>query len=106
MSGITFEILVVASWIVFGLIVGWAGQFLMRSRHTGRTLIALLLGAVGAVIGGLLSRLIFGFGFKVPNSPEDLTVPSYILSLAFAVLGAIVLDSIYRIAIDKSRADG
>jgi|GEM_PF-2158139 uncharacterized membrane protein YeaQ/YmgE (transglycosylase-associated protein family) len=106
MSGVTFEILVVVSWIVFGLIVGYSGQFLMRSRHTGSTFVSLLLGAIGAVIGGLLSRLIFGFGFKISNSPEDLTLASYILSLAFALFVAILLDAIYRIMIDRSSAEG
>lgn len=106
MTGLAFEIVVVLSWIVFGLAVGLVGHFLMRSRHTGSRKISLLLGAVGALAGGLLSRLIFGFGFKVPNSPEDLTIPSYILSLTFAVLGAIVLDAIYRIMIDRGKAEG
>ncbi|GIU81494.1 MAG: GlsB/YeaQ/YmgE family stress response membrane protein [Acidobacteria bacterium] len=101
-----FEVAVILSWVVFGAIVGLVAQALMRSRHTGSLKISLILGVVGALIGGLLGRAIFGFGFKVPNSPEDLTIPSYILSLAFAVLGAIILDSVYRIAIDKKQADG
>lgn len=101
-----FEVVVVLSWIVFGAIVGLVAQGLMRSRHTGSLKISLVLGAVGALIGGFLGRAIFGFGFKVPNSPEDLTIPSYILTLVFAVLGAIILDSVYRIAIDRKQADG
>ncbi|MCS6873497.1 MAG: GlsB/YeaQ/YmgE family stress response membrane protein [Pyrinomonadaceae bacterium] len=101
-----FEALVLLSWVVFGLIVGFVGHFLMRSRHTGSWKLSLILGAVGALIGGFLGRLLFGFGFKVPNSTEDLTIPSYILSLIFAVLGAIIFDSVYRIVIDRSKSEG
>lgn len=98
--------LAVISWIAFGLIVGLIAQFLMSGRHTGNFKISLLLGIVGAVVGGALGRLVFGFGFSPPNSPEDFTVPSYILSLLFAVLGAIVFDAAYRISLDRKTADG
>jgi len=101
-----FEVMVVLSWIVFGIVIGLIAQWFMRSRHTGNLKISIILGAIGSLIGGLLGRVIFGFGFKVPNSAEDLTVPSYILSLTFAVLGAIILDSAYRIAIDRKQSDG
>jgi Predicted membrane protein len=101
------EVIPILSWIVFGLITGLIAQFLMSTRHTGNFWISLLLGAVGALVGGLLGRLVFGFGASYRwQSPEDLWTPSYILSLLFAVLGAIVFDAAYRIAIDRKTADG
>ena len=99
--------LAVISWMVFGLIVGLIAQFLMSGRHTGNFKISLLLGAIGAIVGGFLGRLIFGYGSSGRwQSPEDLTVPSYMLSLLFAVLGAIIFDAAYRISIDRKTADG
>lgn len=101
------EIIPIASWIVFGLITGLVAQFLMSGRHTGNFKISLLLGAIGAIVGGFLGRLIFGYGSSGRwQSPEDLTVPSYMLSLLFAVLGAIIFDAAYRITIDRKTADG
>lgn len=101
------DIVSVISWIVFGLITGLIAQFLMSGRHTGNSKISLLLGAVGAIVGGFLGRMVFGYGTGGRwQSPEDLTVPSYILSLLFAVLGAIIFDAIYRITIDRKTADG
>jgi uncharacterized membrane protein YeaQ/YmgE (transglycosylase-associated protein family) len=96
----------IISWIVLGVVVGLVLKFLMASRHTGGLWTTLLLGIGGAVIGGILGRMVFGFGFMTMNSPEDFTVPSYALNLLFAVLGAIVLSAAYRIFLDKGTADG
>lgn len=106
MFGTNEIIVTVITWIVFGLIVGLIARFLMASRHTGGMMTTLLLGIGGAVIGGIIGRLIFGFGFKTGNSPEDFTVPSFMLNLLFAISGAIALSAIYRIAIDRKTADG
>src|SRR5215213_2672553 len=96
----------IVSWIIFGLIVGWIARFLMSSRHTGGMWTTLLLGVGGAIIGGVIGRFIFGFGFRTGNSPEDFTVPSFLLNLLCAVLGAIALSAAYRIFLDREAADG
>jgi uncharacterized membrane protein YeaQ/YmgE (transglycosylase-associated protein family) len=96
----------VVSWIIFGLIVGLIAKFLMSSRHTGGMLTTILLGVGGAIIGGVIGRFIFGFGFRTGNSPEDFTVPSYLLNLLCAVLGAVALSAAYRIFLDRGEADG
>lgn len=96
----------VISWLVFGVIVGYILWFLMSSRHTGGLMTTLLFGIGGAVIGGILGRLIFGFGFRTGNSPEDFTVPSFLLNLLFAIVGAIALSAAYRIALDRKTSDG
>lgn len=96
----------VISWVVFGLIVGLIARFLMASRHTGGMLPTILLGIGGAIIGGIIGRLIFGFGFRTGNSPEDFTLPSFFLNLLFAVVGAIALSAAYRIMLDRKTSDG
>lgn len=103
----TNEILwTIISWIIFGLIVGLIARFLMASRHTGGMLTTILLGIGGAIVGGIIGRFIFGFGFRTGNSPEDFTLPSFLLNLLCAIVGAIALSAAYRIFLDKSTADG
>jgi uncharacterized membrane protein YeaQ/YmgE (transglycosylase-associated protein family) len=71
-------------WIVIGVIAGWLTGKLMRGAGYG-ILMDLLLGLVGAVIGGW----IFGF----------LRIPAYGLvgGLASATVGAVVLVAIARL---------
>ena len=70
-------------WILIGIIAGWLTGKLMRGAGFG-ILMDLILGLVGAVIGGWL------FGM--------LGIPSYGLvgSLAAATTGAVILVAIAR----------
>lgn len=96
----------IISWVVLGVVVGLILKFLLASRQNGGLWTTLLLGIGGAIVGGIFGRMVFGFGFMTHNSPEDFTVPSYMLNLLFAILGAIILTAAYRIFIDRSAADG
>ena len=71
-------------WILIGIIAGWLTGKLMRGAGYG-ILMDLILGLVGAVIGGW----IFGL----------LRIPAYGLvgSLAAATVGAVVLVAISRL---------
>jgi uncharacterized membrane protein YeaQ/YmgE (transglycosylase-associated protein family) len=106
MFGTSELLFTIIAWVVFGLIVGWIAKFLMSSRHTGGMWTTLLLGIGGAIIGGIIGRFVFGFGFKTGNSPEDFTLPSFLLNLLCAILGAIALSAAYRIFLDREAADG
>lgn len=74
----------VIAWIVFGALAGWAANVVVggRERRPQGCLISVLVGIVGAALGGLLYRLITGrekfFEFDFG-------------SFGVAVLGAIVL---------------
>jgi uncharacterized membrane protein YeaQ/YmgE (transglycosylase-associated protein family) len=46
----------IISWIVFGLIAGLIAKFLMPGRDPGGFIITILLGIVGAVIGGFIAN--------------------------------------------------
>ena len=106
MFGTNEIIWTVVSWVIFGLIVGLIAKFLMSSRHTGGMMTTILLGIGGAIIGGIIGRVLFGFGFRTGNSPEDFTLPSFLLNLLCAVVGAIALSAAYRIFLDKNTSDG
>jgi uncharacterized membrane protein YeaQ/YmgE (transglycosylase-associated protein family) len=86
-------------WIVFGLIAGAVAQFLMPGRDVGQSanargfLITTLLGIVGAVVGGYLSSVLFGWdvtGFNLP-------------SFAIAIGGALLLLFVYRLVAPARR---
>jgi uncharacterized membrane protein YeaQ/YmgE (transglycosylase-associated protein family) len=74
-------------WIVFGLIVGALAKLLMPGKDPGGIVVTMLLGIVGAVIGGFIGRMIGWYG---PGEPAGLIM---------AVLGAILVLFIYRKAV-------
>ena len=79
-------------WIVLGLVAGIIAKFIMPGRDPGGFIITILLGIVGALVGGFIStKLGLGdvTGFNIP-------------SIIIAVLGAILLLVIYRAV--KSRS--
>ena len=80
----------VLSWIVFGLIVGIVAKFLMPGRDPGGIIVTMLLGIIGAVIGGFLGRAL---GFYGPNQAAGFLM---------SVVGAIVLLGIYRLVARRS----
>ncbi len=78
----------ILGWIVFGLIAGVIAKLLMPGRDPGGCIITILLGVVGAFVGGFIFEQLTGR----PDVMEfDLG------SLAVAVVGAIVVLLIYRL---------
>ena len=81
----------ILSWIVFGLIAGIIAKLLMPGRDPGGCIITMLLGVVGAFVGGFFYRLVTGtevlyFGFDLR-------------SFAIAVVGAVVVLAVYRLVL-------
>jgi len=74
------------SWIVFGLIAGIIAKFIMPGRDPGGFIITIIIGILGAVLGGWLATQ-FGMG--------DVTGFD-IRSFVIAVVGALILLFIYR----------
>jgi len=59
----------VLSWMLCGLIVGLIARFLVPTRPSMSLLLTMLLGIVGAVVGGFLYSLILG----APSEPFSLS---------------------------------
>lgn len=78
-------------WIIFGLIAGAIAKFLMPGKDPGGIIITILIGIVGAVIGGFISSAL-GFG-----DVSGFNFPSLII----AVLGSIILLIIYRTVVSR-----
>ena len=71
-------------WIIFGGLAGWVASLLMKSN--GSVLSDIIVGIIGAIIGGFLMSLIGQSGVTTFN----------LYSFLVAVLGACVLIAIMR----------
>ncbi len=83
----------ILAWIILGLIAGAIAKAIMPGRDPGGFVVTALIGIVGAVIGGFLGNMIFGIGGV---SGVD------IRSILIAVVGALVLLWVYRMATRRS----
>lgn len=68
-------------WIIFGALAGWLASVIMKNDHNQGTLMDIVMGVVGAMVGGFLMGLVgkpgvTGFNFY---------------SFFVAVIGAVVL---------------
>ena len=83
----------IISWIILGLIVGALAKWIMPGKDPGGIIITIVIGIVGALIGGFLSSLV-GLG----------TVTGLNLgSIIIALVGALILLWLYRLIKDKAR---
>ena len=74
----------IIGWIIFGLIVGVVAKVLMPGRDPGGMIVTILLGIVGALIGGFIGRMLGWYGEGDP------------VGFIMAVIGAIVVLFGYR----------
>jgi uncharacterized membrane protein YeaQ/YmgE (transglycosylase-associated protein family) len=74
----------ILGWIVFGLIVGVVAKLLMPGKDPGGVVVTILLGIVGALVGGFIGRAL---GLYPPGHPTGFIM---------ATLGAILLLFVYR----------
>jgi len=72
------------AWVVFGAIVGWVANIVVGGKYRRRQgcLVSIIVGVVGAALGGLLYRAFTG---------QEKTWEFDFPSLGVAAIGAIVL---------------
>jgi len=78
----------ILTWIIFGLIAGLLAKFIMPGQQGGGIILTILLGIVGAIVGGFIGTHLLGFG---DISGFDLR------SMLIAVGGALLLLFLYGI---------
>ena len=76
----------ILSWMLCGLIVGLIARFLVPGRQNMSLLLTMVLGIVGAVVGGFLYSLILG----TPSEPFSLAGNAW-HGWIVAVLGAVLV---------------
>ena len=82
----------IIAWIVLGLIAGAIAKALMPGPDPGGVIVTMLIGIVGAFIGGWLGNLIVGYGLNGFS----------VWSIVLAIVGAIILLWIYRVAVRRT----
>ncbi len=85
----------ILSWIIVGLIAGVLAKWVMPGRDPGGIIVTILIGIVGAVVGGFLVGLFV---------QGDVLTGINITTILVATLGAIVLLVIYRLVTNRSGA--
>ena len=85
----------IIGWIVFGLIAGIIAKAIMPGKDPGGAIVTILLGIAGSVIGGFIGQRLF-YG--------DANSPGTIMSMVFAVIGAIILLALYRVIRGRTAA--
>jgi uncharacterized membrane protein YeaQ/YmgE (transglycosylase-associated protein family) len=77
----------IVGWIVFGLIVGAIAKLIMPGRDPGGIIVTMLLGIVGALLGGFIGRALGFYG------------PRQAAGWLMSIVGAIVVLWIYRLLV-------
>jgi uncharacterized membrane protein YeaQ/YmgE (transglycosylase-associated protein family) len=82
----------VLGWIVLGLIAGAIAKLIMPGDDPGGIIVTMLLGIVGAVVGGFLGSRFFGIGLRSFWSLQTWIV---------AIIGSFILLGIYRLIVGR-----
>lgn len=81
----------VITWIIVGAIAGALGKLIMPGDDPGGIIVTILLGIVGAFVGGFLTSLI------------GLSGGGFIWTIIVATIGAIIVLAIYRALVGNRR---
>ena len=76
----------ILTWMLFGGLVGWVASLIMKTDAQQGMVMNIVVGVIGAVLGGWLSSL-FGFGGVTGFN---------LYSFAVALVGAVALIAIVR----------
>jgi outer membrane protein OmpA-like peptidoglycan-associated protein/uncharacterized membrane protein YeaQ/YmgE (transglycosylase-associated protein family) len=79
-------------WALFGLIAGAIAKFLMPGKDPGGIFVTMVLGLIGALVGGFIGNA-FGFGWVA--DPEGRSMLDW-RNLVLAICGAFLLLLAYR----------
>ena len=75
----------ILAWIVFGLIAAAIAKLIMPGEQGGGWIVTIILGIVGAFVGGWIGSMIAGVGISGFN----------ITSMIVAVVGALIVLAIW-----------
>lgn len=78
-------------WIIFGALAGWTASVVMKTDSNQGTLSDIIMGVIGAMVGGFIMNLIGQSGVTGFN----------LYSLAVAVIGAVVIIYVGRMLRSK-----
>lgn len=79
------------AWLVMGALVGWVASMLMGTNAQQGTFLNIVVGIVGASLGGMVSRALGGSGSTINNSGVNVT------SFSISLIGAVLLLGLLRV---------
>ena len=79
------------AFILLGLIAGAIAKFLLPGRQGGGWIATLILGVIGALVGGWLAGAIFDVGYE-----EFFSIQSWLIAIAGAVVVLLIWGLITR----------
>lgn len=79
-------------WLVVGGIVGWVASLIMRRDAQQGIILNVIVGIVGAFLGGLLISPLIG----VQTINQGISVPSILVSLGGAVILLAIVNAFTR----------
>jgi uncharacterized membrane protein YeaQ/YmgE (transglycosylase-associated protein family) len=82
-------------WIIVGLIAGALAKLIMPGDDPGGVVVTIIIGIVGALIGGFLLHLL-GIGGGAGRG-------GFVFSIIAGVIGAVILLAIYRAVAPRLR---
>ncbi len=74
-------------WIIVGALAGWIGSKIMGTDKAQGGLANIIVGVIGAVVGGFIARAAFG------DNPGN---NGFIASFFVALLGAVVVIGVWK----------
>jgi len=81
-------------WIIVGLIAGALAKFIMPGDDPGGIVVTIIIGIVGAVLGGFILRLL-GIGGGASTG-------GFIYNIIAGIIGAVILLGIYRLVANRT----
>ena len=85
----------ILGWIVLGLLAGAIAKAVLPGNDPGGIIITMIIGIVGALLGGFLGQALFG----VDTLDEFFDISTWLT----AIVGAIILLLIYRMVAGRGR---
>ncbi|AOS62602.1 GlsB/YeaQ/YmgE family stress response membrane protein [Actinoalloteichus hymeniacidonis] len=82
----------ILGWIVLGLLAGAIAKAIMPGKDPGGIFMTLLLGVVGALLGGWIGSALFGTELR-----DFFSIQTWLI----AIIGSIVLLAIYRMVVGR-----
>ncbi len=83
------------AFLILGLAAGAIAKLILPGKQGGGWLITLLLGVVGALLGGFLGSVLFGVGLE-----EFFSIQTWLLAIG----GSIIVLLIYGLIVNRKKA--
>ncbi len=84
----------IVMWIVIGALAGWIGSKLMGTDAQQGGLANIIIGVIGAVVGGFLTRTLFG---------DSSSNNGFIASFLVALVGACITIGLWKLIAGRRR---